>query len=254
MSLNIRAKTNHLLFQLNSFTQSILRKNWFHKGVWVDVGTKRYLYLDNADIKQLRIYQTVDAFICLKFFSQHFLPYKSWKWWKLWINNETYLDGFGNFKQREQPMDAQLEITTDDTGRVWIDPLSWYKKRRKKKTYNKDDIKYNTGVDEKQSIKVEKKRLAWSLAIAHGWEKAKGCFYCSKPLTRSQKTKEHILPRSRANGFEYNIVACCRKCNGRKGGMTPSEWRVAILKTNSHQIAMNGYLPILKTLDKFILE
>ena len=94
--------------------QLILHKNWFHKRIYRDVGTKRYLHLDNKEIKLLRIYQTIDAFICLRFFRQHFLPYKSWRWWVLWINNRTELDAFGNFREREKP--ENIAIYPSDRG------------------------------------------------------------------------------------------------------------------------------------------
>jgi 5-methylcytosine-specific restriction endonuclease McrA len=48
------------------------------------------------------------------------------------------------------------------------------------------------------------------------------CVYCGKPEKRL--TIDHIIPRSRGGKSTFeNCVACCRRCNTRKGCRTPSE-------------------------------
>lgn len=50
------------------------------------------------------------------------------------------------------------------------------------------------------------------------------CQYCEKELTREQSTIDHVLPRSRGGGTDWeNCVICCHGCNGKKGNRTPSE-------------------------------
>lgn len=40
------------------------------------------------------------------------------------------------------------------------------------------------------------------------------CVYCSEPATEV----DHIIPRAQGGGHELdNLVACCKRCNGRKG-------------------------------------
>ena len=48
------------------------------------------------------------------------------------------------------------------------------------------------------------------------------CVYCGKP--EKKLTIDHIIPRSRGGKSTFeNCVACCRRCNTRKGCRTPSE-------------------------------
>jgi len=47
-------------------------------------------------------------------------------------------------------------------------------------------------------------------------------------------TVDHIIPKSKGgNGTFGNLVACCRKCNGKKGNKTPEEAGMALLYTPS---------------------
>ncbi|GAC1395994.1 MAG: HNH endonuclease [Pyrinomonadaceae bacterium] len=50
------------------------------------------------------------------------------------------------------------------------------------------------------------------------------CQYCAKHLPPSDLTLDHVLPRSRGGESSWdNLVACCKKCNHRKGNRTPEE-------------------------------
>jgi len=50
------------------------------------------------------------------------------------------------------------------------------------------------------------------------------CQYCSKKLPVKELTIDHVVPRSRGGGTNWeNIVTCCKPCNRRKGGRTPDE-------------------------------
>ena len=171
-----------------------------------------------------KIEQTITSIENGKFNNQNFLPYESFFWWFLWINNRTYLDGFGNF--REKQMDAELEITIDDAGKIWLDPTSWFKKKRKKRVPNGMGmggvIIYHKVANESQEIRDEKTKINWSMVVAHGYDKATGCFYCHTLLRYGLKTRDHVLPKSRCNGFEANIVCSCHKCNGKNANMTTS--------------------------------
>ena len=53
------------------------------------------------------------------------------------------------------------------------------------------------------------------------------CGYCAK----SASTIDHVLPRSRGGRDTWeNLVACCLRCNNKKGDHTPAEmgWRLRI--------------------------
>lgn len=54
------------------------------------------------------------------------------------------------------------------------------------------------------------------------------CFYCYKPLTLAEATKDHLTPQAReGSDFIDNIVPACLPCNQRKGAMTEPEFRTA---------------------------
>lgn len=60
------------------------------------------------------------------------------------------------------------------------------------------------------------------------------CQYCGVKLgKRSYTTIDHVIPKSHkdfpGNTWE-NLVACCSKCNNRKGNKTPSEANMKLLK------------------------
>ena len=58
----------------------------------------------------------------------------------------------------------------------------------------------------------------------------KQCAYCCRTLTRSNRTKDHVVPRSHGGGDELtNLVGCCTYCNAVKGSRTPIEWARDIL-------------------------
>jgi 5-methylcytosine-specific restriction endonuclease McrA len=50
------------------------------------------------------------------------------------------------------------------------------------------------------------------------------CQFCGKPLPASELTLDHVVPRSRGGSSTWeNLVACCYRCNNRKGDRTPEE-------------------------------
>ncbi len=51
------------------------------------------------------------------------------------------------------------------------------------------------------------------------------CQYCG----RAAENVDHVVPRSRGGGHEWeNVVAACRRCNGRKRDQTPAEARMSL--------------------------
>ena len=50
------------------------------------------------------------------------------------------------------------------------------------------------------------------------------CQYCGARATGRELTLDHVIPRSRGGKHCWtNVVACCNRCNDRKGRMTPRE-------------------------------
>lgn len=57
------------------------------------------------------------------------------------------------------------------------------------------------------------------------------CQYCKKVLPPAELTLDHVQPRSRGGESTWdNLVACCKRCNHRKGSHTPEEIGMKLLK------------------------
>ena len=57
------------------------------------------------------------------------------------------------------------------------------------------------------------------------------CQYCGEPFATSELTFDHVVPVSYGGRKDWeNIVTCCVICNRRKGGRTPSEAGMALLR------------------------
>lgn len=57
------------------------------------------------------------------------------------------------------------------------------------------------------------------------------CQYCGHKYQAEELTYDHILPKSRGGKTEWtNIVTCCIDCNRKKGGRTPKEARMKLIR------------------------
>lgn len=57
------------------------------------------------------------------------------------------------------------------------------------------------------------------------------CQYCGKRFPTSELSLDHVVPRSRNGGSSWeNIVCACLKCNVRKGGRTPREAGMTLIR------------------------
>ncbi len=57
------------------------------------------------------------------------------------------------------------------------------------------------------------------------------CQYCGQMRPHSQLSLDHVLPRSLGGRTTWeNIVCSCMQCNSRKGGRTPSQAGMKLLK------------------------
>lgn len=58
------------------------------------------------------------------------------------------------------------------------------------------------------------------------------CQYCGKKFPMSELSLDHVMPRSRGGQTTWeNIVCCCVQCNVRKGGRTPLEAHMSLVRT-----------------------
>jgi len=58
------------------------------------------------------------------------------------------------------------------------------------------------------------------------------CQYCGQVLPANQLSFDHVVPRSRGGTTSWeNVVASCVKCNTKKGGRTPQEARMKLMRT-----------------------
>lgn len=57
------------------------------------------------------------------------------------------------------------------------------------------------------------------------------CQYCGLVLTTSRLTIDHVRPRSQGGRTSWdNVVACCERCNRVKGGRTPEQAGMPLLR------------------------
>lgn len=58
------------------------------------------------------------------------------------------------------------------------------------------------------------------------------CQYCGRRFNMRDLTYDHVIPRTRGGTASWeNIVTCCRSCNLRKGGKTPQEAEMSLIRT-----------------------
>lgn len=57
------------------------------------------------------------------------------------------------------------------------------------------------------------------------------CQYCGKRFRSEELTFDHVVPVARGGGKSWeNIVTCCVKCNHTKGGRTPEQANMKLIR------------------------
>jgi len=59
------------------------------------------------------------------------------------------------------------------------------------------------------------------------------CYYCREYLTDLNRTRDHVIPKSKGGKLSKdNKVYACKKCNRNKGDLSIEEWieRLKVLK------------------------
>ena len=57
------------------------------------------------------------------------------------------------------------------------------------------------------------------------------CMYCGDRFPTSELSLDHVVPRTQGGGSSWtNLVCCCVDCNSRKGGRTPRQAGMALIR------------------------
>jgi 5-methylcytosine-specific restriction endonuclease McrA len=57
------------------------------------------------------------------------------------------------------------------------------------------------------------------------------CQYCGQKYSSEDLTYDHVIPKSRGGRTQWeNIVTCCVHCNRKKGGRTPGEASLKLIR------------------------
>jgi len=79
-------------------------------------------------------------------------------------------------------------------------------------------------------VKRNKKPVKFSRQNIYARDRYK-CQYCRTKFPPEDLTYDHVLPKSRGGKTEWtNIVTCCIDCNRKKGGRTPREASMKLIK------------------------
>ncbi len=77
---------------------------------------------------------------------------------------------------------------------------------------------------------LPKSRVRFSRANIYARDGSR-CQYCGRKFPRSELNLDHVVPRSRGGLTTWeNVVCSCIKCNLKKGGRTPEEAGLRLMK------------------------
>jgi 5-methylcytosine-specific restriction endonuclease McrA len=63
------------------------------------------------------------------------------------------------------------------------------------------------------------------------WRDMYRCQYCCEKFQQAELTLDHVIPKSKGGIKSWeNLVACCRRCNQKKGSKTPFEASMTLFK------------------------
>lgn len=67
------------------------------------------------------------------------------------------------------------------------------------------------------------------------------CQYCGKTCSKHQLTLDHVIPVSQGGAKSWkNIVTACIECNQRKGGRTPAQAGLKLVREPKHPTSLSG--------------
>jgi len=80
------------------------------------------------------------------------------------------------------------------------------------------------------ALRLHRKPVKFSRSNIYGRDGYK-CQYCGEKKGINELTYDHVVPRAQGGKTEWaNIVAACSSCNARKGGRTPEQAGMKLLK------------------------
>ena len=83
-------------------------------------------------------------------------------------------------------------------------------------------------------VKWRKPSITFSRTNIYARDDGK-CQYCGTKLAQREITYDHVVPKSQGGKTSWeNVVSACVKCNGKKGGRTPKQAGMALLKAPVH--------------------
>ena len=78
--------------------------------------------------------------------------------------------------------------------------------------------------------RVPKRQVRFSRFNIYARDKCT-CQFCGKKMPRYELNLDHVIPRSRGGTSTWeNVVCSCQSCNRRKGGRTPQEAKMTLLR------------------------
>lgn len=78
--------------------------------------------------------------------------------------------------------------------------------------------------------RIPKRQVRFSRFNIYARDKST-CQYCGRKLPRYELNLDHVIPRSRGGTSTWeNVVCSCQPCNRRKGGRTPQEVGITLLR------------------------
>lgn len=79
-------------------------------------------------------------------------------------------------------------------------------------------------------VKKPVKNLKFSRASVYARDRF-SCCYCGEKCKTFELTYDHVIPRSQGGKTDwFNIVSACMPCNSRKGGRTPEQAKMKLLR------------------------
>jgi len=63
----------------------------------------------------------------------------------------------------------------------------------------------------------------------HLLRKSPFCYYCERPVSYSDSSLDHFVPKSRGGKGGLNLVLACNDCNFLKKNMLPERWQQVVL-------------------------
>lgn len=91
-------------------------------------------------------------------------------------------------------------------------------------------IKVPAVIRVKHAVTKREKPVKFSRVNVYGRDNYR-CQYCGTQCTMKELTYDHVLPRAQGGKTNWtNIVSACFSCNAKKGGRTPEQARMRLLK------------------------